>query len=116
MWVELMESVQQAGVEFLRENPQTDELERAEGSLYLTQQLATSMQAVLAERDKRLPLLRLGATNIGKWGLDAPDAKYQGALLAQANYLGKHSKTARRHWSGAAVKYLWGGLVQARGG
>jgi hypothetical protein len=83
MWVELMESVQQAGVEFLRENPQTDELERAEGLLYVTQQLATSIQAVVAERDQRLPLLRLGATNIGKWGLDAPDAKYQGAFLAQ---------------------------------
>lgn len=83
MWVELMESVQQAGVEFLRENPQTDELERAEGLLYVTQQLATSIQAVVAERDQGLPLLRLGATNIGKWGLDAPDAKYQGAFLAQ---------------------------------
>jgi hypothetical protein len=40
MWVELMESVQQAGVEFLRENPQTDELERAEGLLYVTRRWA----------------------------------------------------------------------------
>lgn len=83
-WESFMNAARDVGSEFLRRYPQGTESERAEALEYLSQQLATSVQLTFADRDRDLPLLRLGATNIGKWGLDGADARYVGAALDPA--------------------------------
>ena len=80
-WREFMDTLRDAGVAFLEAHPQGDTADRAEALFYLASQLATSVDMTLAAADSDLPLLRLGATNIGKWGLDGADAKYLGAAI-----------------------------------
>lgn len=83
-WEAFMNAARDAGSEFLRRYPQGEGSDRAEALLYLSQQLAGSVQLTLADQDRDLPLLRLGATNIGKWGFDGADARYLGAALDPA--------------------------------
>ena len=80
-WNAFADELKKTGADFLRQYRQPDEVGRAEGPLYLAQQLAYVVSAVMAERDRAFPLLRLSATNIHKWGLDGADAKYTGAAL-----------------------------------
>lgn len=83
-WNAFADELKKTGANFLRQYRQPDEIDRAEGPLYLAQQLAYVVSAVMAERDRAFPLLRLSATNIHKWGLDGADAKYTGAALDSA--------------------------------
>ena len=80
-WEAFMNAARDTGTAFLREHPQGNEKDRAEALLYLTQQLSSGVQQTLAAADTALPLLRVGATNINKWGLDSADARYLGAAL-----------------------------------
>lgn len=83
-WRSYMDATRDAGVAFLEAHPQGDAADRAEALLYLVSQLSISVQMTMAARDRDLPLLRLGATNIGKWGLDGADARYLGAAIDPA--------------------------------
>jgi hypothetical protein len=80
-WREFMDTAREVGVGFLESYPQGDSADRAEALLYLVSQFAVSTDMTLAAADPGLPLLRLGATNIRKWGLDGADAKYLGAAV-----------------------------------
>jgi hypothetical protein len=80
-WIAFTEELKTAGTDFLRQHRQPAEIDRAEGPLYLAQQLAYVVNAVMARKDEAFPLLRVSATNISKWGLDGADAKYTGAAL-----------------------------------
>lgn len=80
-WRDFARRVEAAGVEILKTYPQPDALDKAEGLRYLLQQLGSSIQAGLVEEPGQIPLLRVGATTINKWGLDGADAKYQGAAI-----------------------------------
>ncbi len=80
-WETFMEAARDAGSRFLRDHSQGSDVERATALMYMTQQLAVSVQQSVADADTSLPLLRLGATNINKWGLDSADARYLGAAL-----------------------------------
>ncbi len=80
-WREFTSQLGAAGAEILRTYPQPGELDSAEGLRYLLQQLGSSIEAMLVEQPGQIPLLRIGATTINKWGLDGADAKYQGARI-----------------------------------
>ena len=81
-WREFTRQLELSGVEILRTYPQPDALDRAEGLRYLLQQLDSSIQQKLIEQPGQIPLLRVGATTINKWGMDGADAKYQGASIS----------------------------------
>lgn len=59
-----------AGVEILSTCTQPQAIEKAEGFLYLLQQLWSTIQAKLVEQPGQIPLLRAGATTINKCGLE----------------------------------------------
>ncbi len=80
-WQQFMDATRDAGVAFLENHPQGDQLDRAEALRYLLAQLASGAELTLAGEDRGNPLLRVGATNIKKWGLDAADAKYISAAI-----------------------------------
>ncbi len=80
-WRDFTRRVEAAGVEILKSYPQPTALDSAEGARYLLQQLGSSIQAELVDAPGQIPLLRIGATTINKWGLDGADAKYQGASI-----------------------------------
>lgn len=81
-WREFTQQLEQSGVEILRTYPQPSALDGAEGLRYLLQQLSSSIQQKLIEQPGQIPLLRVGATTINKWGMDGADAKYQGASIS----------------------------------
>lgn len=80
-WNEFCDALKVSGAEILREYPQAHEIDRAEGPIYLAQQLSVAIQQTLAARDPSFPLLRLGATNLNKAGFDGADAKYMRAPI-----------------------------------
>ncbi len=84
VWREFTRQVEAAGVEILNSYPQPEALDRAEGLRYLLQQLGSSLQQQLIEQPGQIPLLRVGATTINKWGLDGADAKYQVATISSS--------------------------------
>ena len=81
-WRELTTRLELAGQEVLETYPQPSALDRAEGLRYLLQQLNSAIQIELLKQPGQIPLLRIGATTINKWGLDGADAKYQGAHIS----------------------------------
>ena len=80
-WKALCSELERAGSEILERYPQAHEVDRAEGPLYLAQQLSLAIRQTLAARDRSFPLLRLGANDLYKAGFDGADAKYQGAPI-----------------------------------
>ena len=80
-WSEMTKRLELIGIEALKTYPQPNAIDRAEGLRYLLQQLSSSIQAELVRQPGQIPLLRIGATTINKWGLDGADAKYQGATI-----------------------------------
>jgi hypothetical protein len=80
-WEAFCDELKATGVATLRDHEQEHEVDRAEGVRYLVQQLGVAVDLELEARETELPLMRLGATTIGKWGLDGADAKYQGAAV-----------------------------------
>ncbi len=80
-WRDLTKQLELTGIEALKSYPQPHAIDRAEGLRYLLQQLSSSIQAELVEQPSQIPLLRIGATTINKWGLDGADAKYQAASI-----------------------------------
>ena len=91
-WREFSRQLEVAGVEVLKSYPQPTDIDRAEGLRYLLQQLGSSIEKKLIEQPGHLPLLRIGATTINKWGLDDADAKYQGAAIASTGSYRLHGQ------------------------
>jgi hypothetical protein len=80
-WRSFTAQLESAGVEILNSYPQPEAVDSAEGLRYLLQQLGSSLQQKLVKQPGQIPLLRIGATTINKWGMDGADAKYQGAAI-----------------------------------
>ena len=81
IWSEFTRELEIAGLKVLEDYPQPTVLDESEGLRYLLQQLSTSVQNILVRESGEIPLLRVGATTINKWGMDGADAKYQGAPI-----------------------------------
>jgi len=81
-WRNYTQTIEEAGVDILNRYPQPGPIDRAEGLTYLAQQLGASIDQTLLKQPNQIPLLRVGATNINKWGLDGADVKYQNAYLS----------------------------------
>ena len=81
MWSQFTRELETAGLKVLEGYPQPTLLDESEGLRYLLQQLSTSVQNILVRESGEIPLLRVGATTINKWGMDGADAKYQGAPI-----------------------------------
>jgi hypothetical protein len=86
-WNAFCEQLKQNGARVIGAHPQSHEIDRGEGLMYLAQQLSIAVDETLYSRDQALPLLRLGATTIRKGGLDGADAKYiQASLVSDGVY------------------------------
>lgn len=81
LWDRTLHELHATGRAFLRSQTQGNALDRAEAFRYVLSQMASSVTTTLAGMDDQLPLLRVGATNINKWGLDAADARYLSAAI-----------------------------------
>ncbi len=81
IWSQFTRELELAGLKVLEDYPQPTLLDESEGLRYLLQQLSTSVQNILVRESGEIPLLRVGATTINKWGMDGADAKYQGAPI-----------------------------------
>lgn len=82
-WKAFTKALEESGTEILNTYPQPTALDKAEGLRYLLQQLSSVIDKKMVEQDDQIPLLRLGATTINKWGMDGADAKYITAELKQ---------------------------------
>ncbi|MCH2173495.1 DUF1214 domain-containing protein [Myxococcota bacterium] len=80
-WNEFCDSLKASGAKILETYPQRHEVDRAEGPLFLAQQLSIAIEQTFAARDRAFPLLRIGATDLNKAGFDGADAKYLGAPI-----------------------------------
>jgi hypothetical protein len=80
-WSEFTQSLETAGHRVLANYPQPTALDKTEGLRYLMQQLAAGLTRQAILQPGEISLLRIGATTIGKWGMDGADVKYQGARL-----------------------------------
>lgn len=80
-WEAYCDRLKEAGAQILATYPQPSEIDRAEGLRYLAQQVAASLEQELIAQPGEIGLLRVGATTLRKWGLDAADAKYLGAEI-----------------------------------
>ncbi len=78
-WKAYCARLEQVGTELLQRYPQPHAIDRQDALRYLASQSAESVRRVLIAEQPELPLLRVGATSIDKWGLDGADAKYLGA-------------------------------------
>jgi hypothetical protein len=81
LWQDFTRQLEQAGLQVLANYPQPTPQDEAEGLRYLLQQLGSSIEYQLVREPGEIPLLRLGATTINKWGMDGADVKYQGAPI-----------------------------------
>ena len=81
IWTRFAAEVGKSGAEFLRDNEQEYDIDRAEGLRYLAQQLSASVQEELIRQTGEIPLLRVGATTLQKYGIDSADAKYTSAVI-----------------------------------
>ena len=70
MWSKFTRELEIAGQKVLEDYPQPTLLDESEGLRYLLQQLSTSVQNILVRESGEIPLLRVGATTIYKWGMD----------------------------------------------
>ncbi len=84
IWSQFARDLETAGLAVLKDYPQPSSLDKAEGLRYLLQQLGASIQHEIIREPGEIPLLRVGATTINKWGMDGADAKYQGAPIDPA--------------------------------
>lgn len=91
-WRAFCEQLERAGVQILSEHRPSNEIDRAEGALYLAQQMSYVVGSVLDERQKAFPLLRVQATTINKWGLDGADAKYTGSPIQSSGVYRLHGR------------------------
>ncbi len=80
-WNAFCDAIKQSGAQILERYPQSHEIDRAEGPLFLAQQLGLAIEQTRAARDRAFPLLRIGATDLNKGGVDGADAKYLGAPI-----------------------------------
>lgn len=80
-WKTFTQNLEQAGIKILESTNTRDEIDIARANLYLAQQLTNAVTSVMDEHRLDIPVLRIGATTINKWGLDAADAKYLGAPI-----------------------------------
>ena len=81
LWGKFTNDLRTAGQQILTTYPREQEIDNAEALRYLLQQVTASSEAMLMRESGQPALLRLGATTFGKWGLDAADAKYIGAVV-----------------------------------
>ncbi|MCB1676925.1 MAG: DUF1214 domain-containing protein [Halioglobus sp.] len=91
-WRAFCAQLERAGVQILNEHRPPNEIDRAEGALYLAQQLSYVVGSVLDERQKAFPLLRVQATTINKWGLDGADAKYTASPIQGSGVYRLHGR------------------------
>lgn len=80
-WSEFTRELEAAGLAALASYPQPTTLDTTEGVRYLLQQLGSAIKHQLVREQGVIPLLRVGATTINKWGMDGADCKYQGAPI-----------------------------------
>jgi hypothetical protein len=81
-WTDFCQRLEQVGHDVLRGIDAVHSEDRGEGLRYLADQLAVSIRQVIVAREVAFPLFRVGSTyKLGRWGMDAADAKYQTARL-----------------------------------
>lgn len=97
LWGKFADDLRVAGQRILASYPREPAIDRAEALRYLLQQVGFASGAMLMRDTGQPALLRLGATTLNKWGLDAADAKYIGAVVDSAGTYRLHGRlgTAR---------------------
>ncbi|NND68869.1 MAG: hypothetical protein HKN19_14865, partial [Halioglobus sp.] len=92
LWGKFADDLRTAGQQVLATYPREPEIDKAEALRYLLQQVQAASGAMLMRQTGEPALLRLGATTLNKWGLDAADAKYMGAVVDSTGTYRLHGK------------------------
>lgn len=108
-WQEYTRSLEASGVAILRGYPQPETLDTAEGLRYLLEQVAAASRQQLVELPGQIPLLRLGASTINKWGMDGADAKYIGAPIDGSGQYRFHGRLGSARLFAAQLSSMTGG-------